>query len=59
MADTRMIVVLMMHFFNLSNVDVEFAEIEKLTWGSYTTVENLPTTSRVELIDEKNLLKRP
>ena len=52
LANTSMEVVLGMPFFTLSDVDIRFAEKE-LTWRSYTTVEALPTTRRVELIDKK------
>ena len=50
-------VVLGMPFLALSNADVEFAEIEKLTWSSYTAAEVLPTTNRVELIDKTEYAK--
>ena len=52
MANTSMEVVLGMFFFTLSDVDIRFAE-KKLTWRTYTTVEALPTTRRVELINKK------
>ncbi len=57
LADTSIKVVLGMPFLSLSNVDVEFAELEKLTWRSYTTADALPTTSRVELIDKREFAK--
>lgn len=41
-----------MPFPTLSNVDVLFAERE-LTWRSYTSVEVLSTTKRVQMIGRK------
>ncbi len=57
LADTNMEVVLGMLFLSLSNADVEFAELGKLTWRFYTAAEALPTTSRVELIDKREFAK--
>ncbi len=57
LADTNMEVVLGIPFLSLSNADVEFAELGKLTWRSYTAAETLPTTSRVELIDKREFGK--
>ena len=48
--------VLGMAFFPFSNVDIQFANKE-LTWRSYTTVEVLPITKPVELIDKKEFAK--
>ncbi len=45
--------VLGMPFLSLSNADVEFAELGKLIWRTYTVAEALPTTSQVELIDKR------
>ncbi len=45
LADTSMEVVLGMLFLSLSNANVEFAELGKLTWRTYTAAEALPTTS--------------
>ena len=45
-----------MLFLTLSNADIQFAKKE-LTWGSYTTIEALPTTKRVEIIDKKEFTK--
>lgn len=45
-------------FLFLSNVDVKFAEwLSKVTWGLYTVIGALPNTSRVKLINEKELAK--
>ncbi len=46
-----------MPVLSLSNADVEFAELGKLTWRTYTAVEALPTTSRVELIDKREFAR--
>ena len=45
-------VVLSMPFLTFNNADVRFVEKE-LTWRSYTTAKALPTTKRIELINEK------
>ncbi len=50
-------VVLEMPFLSLSNADVEFAELGKLTWRSYIAADALPTTSWVELIDKREFTK--
>ncbi len=57
LADTSMEVVLGMPFLSFNNTDVEFVELKKLTWRSYTTVEALLTTSRMELIDKREFAK--
>ncbi len=57
LADTSIEVVLGIPFLSLSNADVEFAKLRKLTWRSYTTVDALPTISRVELIDKREFAK--
>ncbi len=57
LADTSMEVVLGIPFLSLSNVDVKFADLGKLTLRSYTAVEALPTTYRVELIDKREFDK--
>ena len=49
--------VLGMLFLSLSNLDVGFAELKKLSWRTYTATEVLPTTSRVELIDKREFTK--
>lgn len=41
-----------MIFLFLNNADIEFAELEKLIYRFYTTIEALSTTSPVELIDK-------
>ncbi len=56
LADNSIEVVLGMFFLAFSNINFHFGA-EKLTWRSYTTVEALPTTSRVELIDKKEFAK--
>ena len=56
LADISMEVVLGMPFLTLSNADIQFAEKE-LTWRSYTAVEALPTTKRVEIIDKKKFAR--
>ena len=50
-------VVLKMLFLSLSNANVKFAKLEKLTWRIYITVEALSTTSWVKLIDKKKFAK--
>ncbi len=57
LADTSIEVVLGMPFLSLSNVNVEFAELGKLTWRTYIVAEALPTTSRVELINKREFAK--
>ncbi len=57
LADTSMEVVLGMPFLSLSNADVEFAELGKLTWRLYMAAEALPTPSRVEFIDKREFAK--
>ena len=49
-------IVLGMPFLSFSNGDVQFAE-KKLTWRTYTTEKALPTTCRVEIIDQKKFAK--
>ncbi len=49
-------VVLEMPFLAFSNADFQFGA-EELIWRSYTAVEALPTTSRVERIDKKEFTK--
>ena len=51
LADTSMDVVLGMPFLSLSNADVQF-DTGNLTWRTYSTVEALPTTKQVELINK-------
>ncbi len=57
LADTSMEMVLRMPFLSFSNVDVEFAELGKLTWRTYKTAEVLPTTNWVKLIDKKEFAR--
>lgn len=42
-----------MYFFSFDNIDMKFAELEKLIEKSYNTIEVLPTTSRVEIINKR------
>ncbi len=57
LTDTSIEVVLGMLFLSLSNADVKFAKLGKLTWRSSTTVEALFTTSWVELINKREFAK--
>lgn len=57
MANTSIEIILKMPFFSLSNLDVKFAILEKLTWRSYTTVKALPTTNWVKLINKREFAK--
>ncbi len=50
-------VVLGMPFLSLSNSDVKFAELGKLTWRLYTAADALPTTSRVKFIGKREFAK--
>ena len=45
-----------MSFLTLSNTDIQFAEKE-LTWRSYSAVEALLTTKRIEFIGKKKFAK--
>ena len=49
-------VVLGMPFLTFSNTDIQFVEKE-LTWRFYTTIEVLPTTKQVEIINKKEFAK--
>lgn len=49
-------VVLVIYFLALNNSNVMFG-MKKLTQKFYTTIKVLSTTSRVELIDKKDLIK--
>ncbi len=46
-----------MSFLSLSNVNVEFAKLGKLTWRFYNTIKALPITSQIELINKKEFAK--
>ncbi len=46
-----------MPFLSFNNADIEFAELGKLTWRSYTTTEALATTIGMELIDKREFVK--
>ena len=45
-----------MPFLTSFDADIWFAE-KKLVWSSYTTAEALPTTRKVNLIDQKKFAK--
>ncbi len=57
LADTSIEVVLGMPFLSFSNVDVEFEELGKLIWRSYTTAKALLTISQVKLINKREFAK--
>ena len=57
LANTSMKIVLEISFVSLSNTNIEFAELEKLTWRTYTIAEALSTTSQVKLIDKREFAK--
>lgn len=46
-----------MSFLSLSNVNVKFAKLKKLTWRSYDTAEALPITCKVALINKRKFVK--
>ena len=48
-------VVFGMHFFTLSNANIDFLDRD-LRWRTYTTKEVLPTTRRVELVGKKKFV---
>lgn len=50
-------VVLRIFFLFFSNTDINFSEARKLIWEFYTTLEVLPTTNRVELIEKPKFAK--
>ena len=52
LANISLEVVLGILFFILSKADIRFVE-RKLVWRTYMTVEVLPMTKRVEIIDKK------
>lgn len=56
MADTSIEVVLEMSFLSLSNANIHF-DAKELTWKTYTIVEAMLTSSRVELIDKHDFVK--
>ena len=56
MANTSVEMILGMSFLILSNANVLFSEWE-LTWKSYTAIETLLTTKRVEIINKKVFAK--
>lgn len=49
-------VLLGMPFLSFSNADIKF-DTKSLTWRSYTTVEILPTISRIKFINKKKFAK--
>ena len=56
LANINIEAVLYMPFLTLHNVDVQFAK-KKLILRIYTTKEALPTTSRIEFINQKKVAK--
>lgn len=56
LVNTNIEVVLRMFFILLNNRDFQF-DIRKFIWRSYTTIEVIPTTSWVELIDKREFAK--
>ena len=56
LADISVKVVLGMPFLTFSNANIQFVK-KKLTWRSYTTVEALLTTKRIEFINKKKFAK--
>ncbi len=57
LANTSMEVILRMPFLFVNNINVEFAELEKLTWRLYMAVEALPTTNWIKLIGKREFAK--
>ncbi len=57
LADISIEVVLGTPFLSLNNTNVEFAELGKLTWRTYTAVEALLTTSWVKLINKREFTR--
>ncbi len=49
--------VLGMPFLSLSNADVKFAKLRKLTWRSYTAAAALSTTSQMKFISKREFAK--
>lgn len=57
LANTSIEIVLEISFLSLNNINIKFAELKKLTWRSYTTIEALPTAYQIELIKKRKLAK--
>ena len=57
LANTSKEIVLKIPCLAFGNVDVEFTELKRLNWKSYTLAEVLPTTSWVELINKREFAK--
>ena len=53
--DTKFEVILGISFLKLSNADVLFSE-GTLKWKFYTTIEALPTTKQIQLVDPKEFI---
>lgn len=49
-------IVLEMLFLFLSNIDIKFAKLEKLTWRLYIAIKALLTTISVEFINKRDIL---
>lgn len=45
LVDTNMEIILDIRFISFSDINIKFAELERLTWRSYNTIEVLPTIS--------------
>lgn len=46
-----------MPFFSLNNTDIEFIEVKRLTWKTYTIAETILTTQKIKLIGKHNFVK--
>lgn len=57
LAITSIKLILGIFFLSLNNIDVEFTELKKLTWRSYTAIEALLITSQIKLIDKRQFAK--
>ena len=57
LANISVEVILEILFLIFSNANIEFAELEKLTWRTYTAVKALLTTSWVKFIGKKKFTK--
>lgn len=57
MANTSIKVVLEIYFLFFNNANVEFAESKKLTYTSYTIIDVLSITNRIEYIDKRKFAK--
>lgn len=46
-----------MSFLFFNNTNIEFLESEILTWQFYNTIQALPSTNQVQLIDQQEFAK--